>query len=364
VKQGVYLIEKIQHGTLLVGLAGVAACLLGAVFARQQFLISYLFAYLFWFGIAAGCLVILMIHFVTGGAWGDLIKPQLEAAGRTFPVLAVLFIPILAGVQPLFPWARPEAAADALLQHKHLYLNVPFFGLRAVFYFAVWSLMGYRLNKKMAAPGLILYALTLTLAIVDWMMSLEPRWYSTIYAALVIIGFMLTAFAFVTVGLHILQTSQDRQAPHLVKPYWDLGNMILAFVMFWAYLAFSQYLIIWSANLPEETTWYVSRQQGGWFWVGMTLIAFQFFLPFLILLNRSQKQRLDRLARIAVLLLVLGGVNVFWLVEPAFSPGHFHIHGLDLAAFVAVGGVWLSMFLARLRQRPALVGSYVPEEAA
>jgi hypothetical protein len=374
-KTGEYRLEKIQHGALLVGLAGAAGGLVGAWLATPQFFMSYLFAYLFWFGISIGALGILMMHHVTGGAWGDLIKPQLEAAAGTLPLLLILFLPILAGMKTLYPWARPEVvAADPVLQHKHVFLNVPFFALRGLGCLALWSFMGYRLNlwsvsdparaRRHSAPGLVLYTFSVSVAVLDWMMSLEPRWYSTIYEALVIIGFMLGAFAFVTLGLYVLQSPEDRASEALIKPYWDLGNMLLAFVMFWAYMSFSQYLIIWSANIPEEISWYLHRQQGGWFVVAMILVGFQFFLPFLALLNRSQKQRLDRLARVAAILLPLNILYGFWLVRPSFSPDHFQAHVLDLVLLAGVGGLWLAVFLSRLRTRPAVVGTYIPESHA
>ncbi len=360
-------IDRTRRWLAVASALGAGFCFLGVVINRQQFFISFLFAYLFWFGIAIGCLGILLIHHVTGGAWGEMIRPQLEAAAQTIPLLSVLFIPVVFGLRILFPWARPEVvAADPLLMHKHLYLNVPFFCARALFYFALWSVMAFQLTRprpsaRWSAPGLGLYALTLTFAILDWMMSLEPTWSSTIYSPMVIIGQMLTAFAFVTCGLRFLRDSGEQENPSEIKPFWDLGNMLLAFVMFWAYMAFSQYLIIWSANLPEEIPWYLHRQEGGWFWIAMALIFFQFILPFLVLLGRLNKQKLDRLSRVAVLILCIGALNTFWLVEPAFYPSRFHIHWVDAATLVAIGSLWLAHFLGRLKQRPALVGKYMAE---
>lgn len=367
---------KTRQRSLFVGAAGALLCLLGAVAARQQFFISYLCAYLFWFGIAVGSFGILMMHHVTGGAWGDLIRPQLNAAAMTLPFLGLLFIPILLGISTLFPWARPDlVSADALLRHKHLYLNIPFFALRAAGYFILWSVMAYRLNRwslrsdfagpalarRRSAPGLVVYSLTLSFAVLDWMMSLEPHWYSTIYEAMVIIGQMLSAFAFVTFGLRCLQNQPPDQGTQSVKPYWDLGNMLLAFVMFWAYMSFSQYLIIWSGNLPVEIAWYLPRQRGGWFWMAMALIVFQFIMPFLILLGRRNKQRLDRLVWVAITILGMAVICNYWLIQPAFFPGRLHVHWLDLAAFAALGGFWLAIFITQLQKQPAPVGSYARE---
>ena len=347
--------------------AGGAAALLSLIglwAARDQFFISYLFAYAFWFLLAAGAFGILLIHHVTGGAWGDIIRPQLNAAVLTLPLLGLLFLPILGGLHVLYPWSRAAAAADPLMRHKHIYLNVPFFFLRALFFFALWSFMAKNLNRwsassnpadaemarRRSAPGLMVYALTMSFAVLDWLMSIEPRWYSTMFEGAVIIGGMLTAFAFMAFTLHRLLAQRDGE---IIKPYWDLGNLTLAFVMLWAYLSFSQYLIIFSGNIPEEITWYLHRQQGGWFWGAMALVAFQFVLPFLILLGRRNKQKLERLARVALLILAIGVFHVFWVVEPTFFPGHLHVHWLDAALFAGIGGIWLAAFFGQLRKQPA-----------
>jgi hypothetical protein len=199
---------------------------------------------------------------------------------------------------------------------------------------------------------LLLYILTLSMATIDWLMSLEPHWYSTIYSIMVITGQALAALAFVICILGFMKKgTPPNEIP--AKPWIDLGNMTLTFVMFWAYLSFSQYLIIWSADLPEEISWYLNRQQGGWFWLAMMLIAFQFALPFLLLLARRNKRDPRRLVRIAALLVGISLFNTFWLVEPPFHPASLRVHWLDLAAFAAVGGFWMAGFFGQLERRAA-----------
>ena len=354
--------NKWQRRYFIVGAVAAVLCLLGAAAARQQFFISYLFAFLFWFSLAIGALGLRLLHQLTGGAWGDLIEPQLKAAARSLPFVALLFIPILVGLKVLYPWAQPAlVAVDPVLQHKHIYLNIPFFCFRTVFYFGAWSLMAYKSTRRTCAPSLILYVLTLSFAAIDWMMSIEPHWYSTIYGVLLLVASLQSALAFVTVGLRILQNPHGHTDAHFLKPYLDLGNMLLALVMFWAYVSFSQYLIIWSANLPEEIPWYLSRQKGGWFVLAMVLVVGQFVLPFLVLLGRRNKQKLERLAWVAAFVAVLGVLNMYWFIQPAFFPGGFHLHWLDAAAFAAVGGIWMGLFVTALQKQPAPVGTYAPE---
>ena len=354
--------NKLQQRSFVVGAIAAILSLLGAAAARQQFFISYLFGFLFWFSLAIGSLGLRLLHQLTGGAWGDLIEPQLKAAARSLPFVGILFVPILIGLRVLYPWAQPAlVAADPILQHKHIYLNIPFFCLRAAFYFGIWSLMAYKGNRRTCAPGLILYVLTISFAAIDWMMSIEPHWYSTIYGVLLLIVSLQSALAFVTVGLRLLQNPHGHEEAQFLKPYLDLGNMLLALVMFWAYVSFSQYLIMWSANLPEEIPWYLNRQKGGWFILAMGLVLFQFILPFLVLLGRRNKQKLDRLAWVAAIVAALGVMNMFWFIQPSFFPEGFHLHWLDAAAFSALGGIWMGLFLMGLKRQPAPVGNYTPE---
>jgi hypothetical protein len=309
-----------------------------------QLLQSYLFAYLFWLAIALGSFAWLAIHGLTGGQWGETIRGPLLAAAGTIPLFAILFLPLLFGVKLLFPWtgsAAPEVAAKAA------YLNVPFFALRAAIYFACWSALALvtvrRKSVPLPGPSLVLYAVTMTFAAWDWMMSLEPRWWSTIYAMNVLSGQALAALAAVVVVV-LFGTAG---VPPAVR---DLGNLLLAAVMFRAYLTFSQFLVIWSGNGKEEIAWYLPRIETSWKWLAAALIVFAFFAPFLVLLFRSAKRSATVLAGVAALLLAMEAVALFWTLAPAFHPHGLYVSWLDVVAFVAIGALWLRVFRYQLLQ--------------
>ncbi|MEW6299069.1 MAG: hypothetical protein AB1671_15240 [Thermodesulfobacteriota bacterium] len=364
----------LQRRAWLVGAGGLLLGLVGLVLSPAQFFRSYLFAYLFWLSIAIGCAAVVMIYHLVGGAWGFVIRRLLEAGMRTLPVMAVLFLPLLLGLSSLYEWARPEAVAgDALLQHKSAYLNVPFFMVRAALYFAVWVGIAHFLHKwslaqdetgdpalarrmeAVSGPGLVLYGGAVTFAAVDWAMSLDPHWFSTIYGILWMVGQVLTALAFVIVALRLL-ANQEPLAGVLTRSHFhDLGNLLLAFVMLWAYVSFSQFLIIWSGNLTEEIPWYLRRLHGGWQEVGIALITYHFALPFLVLLTRRAKQSPLALACVAGGLLLMRLIDVFWFIAPEFHPtvgGALHL--LDVLALVGIGGIWLGGFIGHLKKVPLL----------
>jgi hypothetical protein len=306
-----------------------------------QLLQSYLFAWLFWLGIALGSFAWLAIHGLTGGKWGEAIRAPLLAAVGTIPFLALLFLPLLVGVKLLFPWAGSLAAA---VQTKASYLNVPFFAVRAAIYCACWigfSVLAVRHKAvRMPGPSLLLYVVTMTFAAWDWMMSLEPKWWSTIYAMNVITGQALAALAAVIVIVHVFRLSGSDVFP-------DLGNLLLATVMFWAYLTFSQFLIIWSGNGKSEIAWYLPRMEGGWKWVAVSIIVFAFFGTFLVLLFRSAKKSAKALAGIAAVVLLMRAVDLLWTIAPAFhAAGAFVI--LDVVALAGLGAIWLWLFRRRL----------------
>ncbi|HVE66676.1 MAG TPA: hypothetical protein VNC59_08845 [Thermoanaerobaculia bacterium] len=368
-----HALERFERPALLAGAAALALCAVGGFFQPDQVFRSYLFAFLFWAGIALGCMAVAMLHHVTGGGWGLALRRPLEAGMRTLPVVAVLFLPIALGLGRIYEWAHPEAvAADPILQHKSLYLNVPFFLGRAVVYFGAWLVLSHFLNRLsleqdrtgersiarrlqiLSSAGLVLYGLTVTFASIDWAMSLEPHWFSTMYGVLFIAGQGLSGFAFIIAVLVGLSGRSPLAEFVEAKHYHDLGKLMLAFVMFWAYVSFSQYLIIWAGNLPEEIPWYLRRLQGGWGWIGAALVLLHFALPFFMLLPASANRNPRILLGVAVLILFMRLVDVFWLTRPAFAEGGFHLNWMDLLAPVGVGGVWLAAFLRQLRQRPLL----------
>ena len=366
-------VRRARTPILLVGIAGLAGCAIGAFTAPVQFFRSYLFACVFWAGLALGSLAVLMLRYVTGGAWGVPIRRPLESATRTLPLVALFFVPLLFGLKSLYPWARPEEVArDPLLHHKAAYLNVPFFLGRGAIYIAAWLALAFFLNRwsqrqdtapgpevtrrlqLVSSGGLVVYGLTITFWSIDWLMSLEPRWYSTMYGVLLMAGQALSALAFVTAVTILLARYQPMSDVLSGEHLHDLGKLLLAFVMFWAYVSFSQYLIIWAGNLPEEIPWYLKRLQGGWGWFGIALIVLHFALPFLLLLPADANRNPRILSTVAVLVVAMRAVDLFWLVRPVFSPGSFEVHWLDLAALAGLGGIWLSTFLWQLLERPLL----------
>jgi hypothetical protein len=368
-----HILYRSRRALLGAGMLGLAAAGAGGLADPDQFFRSYLVAYLFFTGIALGSLGLVSLNHVTGGRWGVVIRRVSESAMRTLPLLLALFLPLLLGLSHLYAWARPEAVArDAALQHLQPYLNVPFFVVRVGLYFAVWLVVTrylVRWSREQDDSGdpqlvrrlqflgrgtLLLYSLTMTFAAIDWAMSLEPHWYSTIYGIMIIGGQVLSAFAFAICVLMLLVDREPLTALVTAKQFHDLGNLMLAFVMLYAYFAFSQFLIIWSGNLPEETPWYLARLTGGWQYVALLLVLVQFALPFSILLSRDLKRSARRLAVIALVVLAGRLLDLFWLLAPAFSPAQFALHWMDIAAVIGVGGLWLSVFVWRLRDQPLL----------
>ncbi len=377
-------LEDFRRRALTVGLVALAAGAAGALISsesREQFFRSYLLAYIFWIAIPLGCFAILMLQHMSGGVWGLVTRRVLESATRTFPLLALLFIPLLFGLKSIFPWASPEklAASPALnhaVEEKHLYLNVGFFIGRAAFYFLVWILVTRLLNgwsaeqdrtgerrltsklQGLSAPGLLLYGLTVTFASVDWAMSLDPQWFSTMYGLLFMGGQGLAGMAFVIAVMVLL--SGRKPMSDVIKPshLHDLGKLMLAFLMIWAYFAFSQFLIIWAGNLPEEIPFYVRRIQSSWKYVGFGLIVLHFFLPFVLLLSRDLKKNGRLLSTVAIGVIVMRFVDLIWLTGPELHSGTFNFSWmdwmLDLLLLAGIGGVWLWFFATQLASRPLL----------
>ena len=368
---------RIERPALVAGGVFLLATAVGLVLDSEQFLRSWLLAFLFWLGLAVGSLGLALLNQLTGGLWGVVPRRLHEAAARTIPLLAIALLPLLVGAAALYPWAGPEAAADEMLRKKAAYLNLPFFAARAVLYFVVWSVLAYLLSawsrrqdaspdtvraarlRGLAAVGLVLLSLTTTFAAIDWGMSLAPHWFSTIYGVLFIVAWTLGALSFTIVVLAGLAKRPpfDRAlAPDVVH---DLGKLLLAFTMLWGYVNFSQFLIVWSGNISEETPFYVRRLQGGWQLIAIALLVFHFALPFALLLSRSLKRNARALATVASLMLVMQLVDLFWLIGPDLS-GHgalapaLRVHWLDPTAVLGLGGLWLFLFARQARALPLL----------
>ncbi len=366
-------VGRARRPALAVGAVGLIACAAGFFLAPDRFFPSYLFACMFCLGLALGCQAVLMLNHVTGGAWGIPIRRPLEAATRTLPLVAVFFLPLGLGLTRLYEWTRPEVVArDPILQHKAVYLNVPFFAARTVACFAVWMIFMAVLNRwsreqdeapkrgltrrlqLVSSAGLVAYGFTITFFSIDWVMSLEPHWYSTMYGVLYIAGQSLSGFAFIIAVTVVLARFTPLSAFVNREHFHDLGKLMLAFVMFWAYVSFSQYLIIWSGNLPEEIPWYLRRLNGGWGWFGVGMILLHFLLPFLLLLPATGNRNPRILIGVAGLVLAMRLADVFWYIRPATSPGGFSLHWMDLAAPLGILGLWFFVFLGQLLRRPLL----------
>jgi hypothetical protein len=371
----------LQRTALIVGIAGVAVCGLGAFVSPDYFFRSWLVGWVYWAGVALGCLALSLLHHLTHGGWGIVLRRTMEAATRTLPLLVLLGAPLLFGLGRLYPWARPEAAGDPLLRAQAAYLNVPFYLVRYALYFLIWGGVAFwisSLSKRqdrgddpgitrrmqlLAGPGLAAYCLAVTFASVDWLMSLQRGWYSTIYGVYLMGSQGLSALAFlITFGLWLVRREPMDRVLH-PRLFHDYGKLMLAFVMLWAYFCFSQFLIMWSANIPEEIHFYLRRFHGVWGAVGLALVIFHFAVPFALLLSRDLKRDAGRLARVAVLMLVMRWIDLLWQVEPAFETRTPMMYWMYLAAPAAVGGLWLAYFLRELRGRPMLPVNdpYLPE---
>ena len=361
-------LNRAGRQALVVGAVALVLCGAGAYFNVAQFFRSYLVAYLFWLGITLGCLALVMLHHLVGGGWGFAVRRLLESGMSTFPVMAVFVVPLLVGLPHLYAWARPHDAAGGHVSHfKQAYLSPSFFTGRTAVFFLLWIVLAFFLARwsleqdrtaepglsnrlrSLSAPGLLIYGFTSTFTSIDWGMSLEPHWFSTIYGLILIIIQALGAMAFVIVVAMWLAKRPPLSELISAGNFHDLGNLLLTFVMLWAYLSFSQYLITWAGNLPEEITWYMSRSSGGWAGPALFLIVFHFAIPFLLLLSRDVKRRKRVLGVVAAALVGVGLVDLHWLIMPAFTPEGPRVHWLDVAAPVGIGGIWMTKFLGGLK---------------
>lgn len=370
--------------TLSLGVGGIAAViwLVGLYFDKEQALLSWLLGFIFWGGIGIGSLGILMLQWLTGGAWGVVIRRILEAGSRTLPIIVILFIPLAVGVytHSFMEWTHLPPT-DPIMEHRGVYMTTWFWIVRAAIYFAVFALMAGLLNRwsaqqdqagdvfgaekivdkagRFSGPMMVIYALVVTFAAVDWMLMLDPHWFSTIWGLLFAIGWALSCFCFVVALLAYLIEREPMNAVIGKRHFHDLGKLMLALVMVWTYFNFSQFLIIWAGNLPEETRWYLTRMKGGWGYVGVALILFHFAFPFLILLQQDFKRRSKWIASLAIFVLVMRVVDMFYIIGPsarvtagAPAAGTFIISWMDFVAPIAVGGLWLWWFFGELMKRP------------
>jgi hypothetical protein len=375
---------------LVVAVVAGGCCAWSAVIDVEAFLQSYLVAFLFWWLVSLGSLATLAIYYLTGGRWGLAARPLLECGVMTLPLVAVAFLPIALQLPHVYPWANAglvEQRAGALLASTQplgkaierasrppadvarLYLNPAGYWIRGGVYFAVWLFVGYALcrpmwprarrsrgRRRLAAAAIVASLLGGTFAAIDWAMSLDPGWYSTIYGVLLLAGGALAALSLATACAAQLQSRVDPAALLAQGDVLaDLATMTMAYLMFWAYLGFSQFLIIWSGNLPEENVWYLARLSGGWQWVALAVVMLGFAAPFALLLSRDLKHDAASVTRLMLALAAMQLVALAWLVLPSFRPAHLWLQLADFAAPLALGGVWLAGSASLLvRRLPAL----------
>lgn len=360
-------------GTIII----LAAALLVPGY-RELALRAWLLGFIFWGGIGIGSIGVLQLQYMTGGAWGVVMRRILEASTRTLPILFLLFLPILLGVTQIYAWTHP--GNDKVILDKQPYLTVGWWIFRSVFYFIFWYLMAYFLNKwsreqdettdfdasmklladagKFSGPSTVFFVLIVTFATIDWVLSLDPHWFSTMWGLLFVAGWGLSCFSFSVVVLAWLSDKAPMNRVLGKRHFHDIGKLMLAFTMLWAYLNFSQYLIIWSGNIAEETKWYVPRIQGAWGFIGLALIILHFAFPFMVLLSRDIKRNAKWLASLAIFILVMRVVDAYYLIGPSpMIESHaqevgFHLNWMDFVAPIAIGGIWLWWFFGELMKRP------------
>lgn len=375
------MIDALRMKALLVGVVFAAVCIVAAFLHTQQFLRSYLVGYIMGLGLSLGSLGLLMVQYLTKGNWGFLIRRQLEAGSRLFPLMFILFIPIGIGVwtNNLYPWTGKLSDEDVHQFKLQAYLTPKWFTIRAVLYFVIWFAIAYFLNKwgkeqdfedrpdlprsrryqKLCGPGMVIFALTVTMAVVDWIMSLDIHWYSTMYGLIFIDGQGLITMCFMIMLTAALFKYRPISQVLVPRTLHDLGNLTLAMVMLFAYFSFSQFLIIWSGNLPEEIHWYLDRLHGGWGALMLGIVLLHFAIPFFLLLHKPIKRNIKTLVPIAVILFVARYIDLVWYIVPNF---HGTVNGapdprgvftwLDVACPIAVLGLWIAAFCGELKSRP------------
>src|SRR6476659_3149851 len=356
-----------------VALLGVVVCAILGYANPKQFFFSWIVSFLFFLSLALGALFFVLIQYASQVGWGIVLRRIGETTFATLPVMAALFLPVLLGLRDLYAWTVPGAAEhDALLRWKAPYLNVPFFLIRAALYFGIWSfiaLLYYRGSRgqdatgdpgvsarlrRLAGPGIIVLALTQTFASVDWIMSLTPHWYSTIFGVYFFAGSFVGFIALLSIVATAMLRAGLLGTVITEEHLHDVGKLLFAFTAFWAYIGFSQFFLIWYANVPEESFWYKARLEGSWKAISILLMAGHFGIPFFYLMGRAVKRRGSTLALGGAWILAMHFVDIYWQVMPTLHPQGVTPSVLDVAAFAAIGGCFVAA-AGWLMRREALV---------
>lgn len=366
-------LAPVGRRALVVGVLAAAVSAAGLVSSPAQFYRSYLVAFCLVLGVTLGSLAISMLHHMSRGAWGLVIRRILEASSRTLPLVALFAVPLVIGLKYVYPWADPaRVASDELLRHRAAYMNPTGVVLRLALCLAAWSFFAFalsRLSKRqdaasgegverrmqlLAAPGLAVYCLLISIVSIDLLMSTDAHWYSAIYGIYIVGGQAIAGMAFTILAALFLARREPFRSAVQERHVHDWGKLLFAFTMLWAYFSVSQLIIIWSGDLPEEITFYKARVSGGWMLVSLALALFQFAVPFVFLLSANLKKNLRKLSAVALLVLVMRWVDLYWLVAPTFHPEGLTLHWLDLTLPVALFGLWLAAFVRELGARPLL----------
>ena len=372
-------ISRVQMLALVVGAIFTLLTIVQWFLNPTQFFRSWVIGFLFTFALGLGSLACLMLQYMSGGAWGMVIRRQLEAGTRTIPFVTILFIPLLFGIHNLYEWADPvKVAHDPVIREKSGYLNVQWWIIRAAIVFAIWNIYAFVLNRFSAEEestgspiaskrmmgwsgiGLVIYVFSLTCAGTDWIMSMNVHWFSTIYGLILLGGQGLTVISLALITTTLLMKEQPLAGVITKRHLHDLGKLLFMFTLFWTYVSFSQLVIIWSGNLPEEITWYIDRMNGGWEYVGAILLFLQWMLPFLILLSQNIKRNPRTIRIMAIWVLTVRVADTIWLVEPNFHSQHLFISWSDFSALIGLVGLWTAVYLWQLKQR-ALIPVNAPD---
>jgi len=358
---------------LVIGVIGLVLSAVGYFVDARQFFHSYLTGYFFWLSLALGGLFFTMLHHIVGARWSVVLRRISENIMCVLPIMALFAVPLLFGIGELFHWSHSDAVAgDHLLQGKAGYLNTTFFIIRLVAYFVVWIVLTLMLNKislkqdlghqpsftkKMrviSAPGIILFALTVTFASFDWLMSLDPHWYSTIFGVYIFAGSLLGMLSLMTVMVLYLGKNGILDKEITVEHYHDLGKLMFAFIIFWGYMAFSQYFLIWYGNIPEETVWFLHRWESSWKTVSLIIVFGHFVIPFFLLFPRGTKRNPKMLTIIALWILIMHFIDLYWLVLPTLHPHGVHVSWMDITAVIGPGGIFIWYLWRKTAARPLL----------
>lgn len=365
----------------LLGILGILMLVLSFVMpglgGPKQFFQAYLYGWIFWMSVTMGCFGFMVLHNLVRGSWGVPVIRLFEAGAKSIPLMGLLFLPVFFGISYLYPWMdAARVATDPVLLHKTMWENPTFFFVRNVFYYLVWititqvlTSMAARQDRtgngglaqtriNFAAPAFVLYIITLTFAITDWVVSLDAHWYSTISGFYFVATSGLAALAFINMLTCYMKFTGNKPHAEIVTPQVtrDLGNLTLTLTLIWAYFSLSQYLITWSGNLPDEITFYVQRNTGLLKQMSAFLMVGQFFLPFLMLLSGKSKRFPRLLFNISLWIFFVRIIDVFWNVVPAYSglSEGLRFHWTYIAGFIGIGGIWIAAFFTLLK-RNALV---------